>query len=153
MVMNMKNINKDRFYKKSGRKKKNNRSKLKVKIDLTTKTSREVSEKFREDLLQRQTPSEIECGKILKSLNIRFSKQQIIHYSKGKFYIMDFYIPAEKLCIEIDGKYHGELEQIKKDINRERNLTKMKIYTIRFTNEEVFKENFVKDKLRLYINF
>jgi very-short-patch-repair endonuclease len=33
-------------------------------------------------------------------------------------YIADFYCPAKKLVIELDGKYHSEIEQAEKDRDR-----------------------------------
>jgi very-short-patch-repair endonuclease len=34
-------------------------------------------------------------------------------------YILDFYCPAARLCVEIDGHAHGEAEQIRHDQRRD----------------------------------
>ena len=50
-------------------------------------------------------------------------------------FIVDFYCPARKLVIEIDGPVH--LQQIAYDSERETYLQRLGYYIIRFDNEEV----------------
>ena len=58
----------------------------------------------------------------------------------GYFAIVDFYIPSRKLCIEIDGEYHKEPEQQKKDKHRDNWLkTVRKLIVKRITNEQAAK--------------
>jgi very-short-patch-repair endonuclease len=52
-------------------------------------------------------------------------------------FIADFYCHKLKLVIEIDGKYHGTLEQYNHDQNRSAEFNRFQIKVIRFTNEEV----------------
>lgn len=55
----------------------------------------------------------------------------------GYFAIVDFYIPSRKLCIEIDGEYHNDPEQQRKDKHRDnwlRTARKMKVR--RITNKQ-----------------
>lgn len=62
-------------------------------------------------------------------------------FIKGGYYaIVDFYIPSRKLCIEIDGEYHSDLEQQRKDKHRDNWLrTVRKMRVCRITNEQAIK--------------
>ena len=56
-------------------------------------------------------------------------------------YIVDFYCHALKLVIELDGGIH-EVEDVKKyDEQREAYLNELGLTVLRFTNEQLFKEN------------
>lgn len=66
-------------------------------------------------------------------LGLKFRRQ----YSVGN-YILDFYSPAAKLDIEIDGDTHFRDEQTEnKDFLRDEFLKKEGISILRFTNNEV----------------
>jgi very-short-patch-repair endonuclease len=52
-------------------------------------------------------------------------------------YIVDFYCPAVKLVIEIDGKYHNDGEQQIKDGIRQQQLEVSGIHFLRFTEHQV----------------
>ena len=124
---------------------KNYLNSLLPKKSIRTKTSEEVSEQFRKENLTKETPSERTAKLILRKLKVRFTRQQIVHYAVGKFYILDFYIPEKKLCIEIDGKYHENEEQQKLDKIRTKNLKKLNIEVVRYTNEDVLHPLFEED--------
>ena len=53
-------------------------------------------------------------------------------------YVLDFYCPAEKLAIELDGEQHFSDEGKKHDDRREKYISKFGISIIRFENCEVF---------------
>jgi len=55
-------------------------------------------------------------------------------------YILDFYCPEAKLCIELDGSQHEEKNQKEHDEIRTKYLDDLGIVTIRFKNEEVLLE-------------
>lgn len=82
----------------------------------------------------RSKPTETEellWGKIRKSqLGYKFDRQ----YSISGF-VMDFYCPAKRLAIEIDGEIHKTKETY--DKYRDRWLTSADIKVIHFQNEEV----------------
>ena len=78
--------------------------------------------KFRAELLNRQTPSELKFAKMLQEHEIAFIPQKAF-CSKGMSCIVDFYLPKYKLCVEIDGPYHFEDDQFEKDQHRDRYLT------------------------------
>lgn len=58
-------------------------------------------------------------------------------------YILDFYIPHLKLCIEADGPMHNVID----DQFRDRNLKRCQIRTIRFTAKEITGDAEVLDRL------
>ncbi|MBW2995173.1 DUF559 domain-containing protein [Candidatus Woesearchaeota archaeon] len=51
-------------------------------------------------------------------------------------YILDFYCPTLKLCVEVDGDTHKKNEEY--DIQRDKNLLKKDIETFRFFNWDIF---------------
>jgi len=69
-----------------------------------------------------------------KKLNGRKFRRQ---HSIGH-YIADFYCPAEKLVIELDGHQHYTSEGIEKDKERDSHLALMEIKVLRFENKEIF---------------
>ena len=58
-------------------------------------------------------------------------------------FVMDFYCPIIKLCIEVDGGIHDEPDVHLKDVRRTEFLEKQCIRVLRFKNEEI--ENNIDD--------
>ncbi len=54
-------------------------------------------------------------------------------------YIVDFYCPAAKLIVEIDGGQHYAEENIVKDEARDKFLSDLGFRVLRFSNSDVFK--------------
>ena len=52
-------------------------------------------------------------------------------------YIVDFFCPTEKLCVELDGEVHFEEEAKKYDATRTEYLEDLGLKVIRFENQEV----------------
>jgi len=113
------------------------KQKEKVPYALIGKKIEEYAENFRTKLVDNQTVAEKEFKKYLKLLNVKFSFQRIVYF-KNTFYIVDFYVPQLNIVFEIDGGYHTEEEQMKKDELRTQHLKSKGIEEIyRFTNDEV----------------
>jgi len=55
-------------------------------------------------------------------------------------YIVDFYCPKAKLVIELDGGQHYEPQQQEQDQERDKQLEKLGLKILRFTNKEVFEQ-------------
>ena len=55
-------------------------------------------------------------------------------------YILDFYCPARRLAIELDGGQHFELAALAYDRRRTQYLRSHEIEVLRFPNDVVFKE-------------
>src|SRR3990167_3086225 len=66
--------------------------------------------------------------------NIQFYRQKPI----GR-YIVDFYTPAAKLVIEIDGGQHFFDEGLRKDYKRDAYLSALNLKVLRFDNWQVLK--------------
>jgi len=55
-------------------------------------------------------------------------------------FIVDFYCPAAKLVIELDGSQHFETEHQAKDHDRDTALTRLGLRVLRFDNRQVLLE-------------
>ena len=91
----------------------------------------------RRELRTNGTPAERALWNWLKRKQVRglqFRRQ----YSVG-YHILDFYCPALKLAIELDGDYHNHMVMPEKDGIRDQELLlKHGIKTLRFENKVVF---------------
>lgn len=103
------------------------------KPNFTQKQS--VCSKRRNLLLKRQTKSEIDFAKLLDSLNIKYIAQKGFIVGNN-FCIVDFYIPDYKTCVELDGGYHYEDTQIKRDLNRDFYLNKQRGFGVLHINND-----------------
>jgi lipoyl(octanoyl) transferase len=92
----------------------------------------ELIEKARE-LRKRMTPAE----KKLWYDHLRHFKHRVLRQRPIDHYIVDFYIPALKLVIEIDGASHDVPEKYLYDQQRTRILEGYGLRILRFSNEEV----------------
>ena len=52
-------------------------------------------------------------------------------------YILDFYCPSARLCVEVDGPHHEELEQLEHDLARDAWLEAHGVHVLRVTAAEV----------------
>ncbi len=68
-----------------------------------------------------------------KICDLRFHRQ----FSIGS-YVIDFYCPAVKLAIELDGGYHSTIDQTVYDVQRSDYLNTLDIVVMRFDNLKVF---------------
>jgi very-short-patch-repair endonuclease len=66
-------------------------------------------------------------------LGYKFRRQQGI----GQ-YVVDFYCPAKKVAIEIDGATHWTEEEQKRDRDRQHSIEVSGIRVLRFTNDDVY---------------
>ena len=68
-------------------------------------------------------------------LGVQFYRQKPIGH-----FIVDFYAPAAKLVIEVDGCQHTEPEHRQKDMARDQYLAEEGLLVMRFDNIQVLKE-------------
>ena len=52
-------------------------------------------------------------------------------------YVLDFYCPSAKLCVEVDGPAHEQADQIRHDEVRDAYLLAQGVQVLRFTTAEV----------------
>lgn len=119
--------------------------------DKSMKEKQSLCSKRQNRLKKYATNAELVFKDKLDQLELKYQFQK--GFIKGKnFCIVDFYLPRpHKICIEIDGGYHNDPEQIKRDINRTFYLEKQRGYkVIRFTNEEAEAFSLEQIKERLF---
>jgi len=89
----------------------------------------------RGSLRKDATDAERKLWSILRSrrmAGLKFFRQ----YGVGPF-ILDFYCPAQRLAIEVDGGQHADVYGQQRDIHRNRYLGELNIRVIRFWNNDV----------------
>jgi very-short-patch-repair endonuclease len=91
---------------------------------------------LRRNLRNNSTPAEAALWTILKGSQIAGMKFRRQH-SVGP-YILDFYCPAEKIAVELDGAVHDDPLRSEHDWQREEYLKSQGITVIRFENRDVF---------------
>lgn len=89
---------------------------------------------------------EITFAEFLMKEGVDFIHQAPFVFIPRTIYFCDFYLPKERISIEIDGVYHNTQTQSKKDEERDANFKSIGIRVIRVSNSEVRSE---KMKLRL----
>ena len=93
---------------------------------------------LRRKLRSEATPAEEELWKHLRKSQLSENKFRRQH-GAGMF-ILDFYCPAARLAIELDGSVHDSDEAKKRDVIRDTLLAESNIRVIRFRNEDVFND-------------
>lgn len=91
---------------------------------------------LRRELRKNMTPTEVALWQQLKAgrLNGTHWRRQ---YSVNR-YILDFYCPIYKLCIELDGQEHYTMQGDTRDFDRTIFLNSIGIEVIRFENKEIW---------------
>jgi very-short-patch-repair endonuclease len=89
--------------------------------------------KLAQDLRKRMTSHEMKLWHGF----LRYRKPPFYRQRPIDCYIVDFYQPASKLVIELDGKHHFTEEGIESDKDRDMNLEGYGLNIIRFTNNEI----------------
>lgn len=95
-------------------------------------------DQYVEKNIRNSTDGEKQMQRLLDYYKIKYEFQKPCLVF-GKCYIMDFFLPAYGVCIEIDGGYHNTQQQLVKDMERTNLLARTGILVVRFTNEQVFK--------------
>jgi len=91
---------------------------------------------FRKELRNQSTPAEAKLWMYLQDKQLDGRKFRRQHSIKG--YILDFYCPAERLAIELDGQPHFYAEAIEYDRERDLFLERFGVLVLRFINRWVF---------------
>ncbi|HVH11396.1 MAG TPA: endonuclease domain-containing protein [Longimicrobium sp.] len=96
------------------------------------RTSRAVRARAKE-LRKEQTPAERMLWRVLRDRAVNGLKFRRQHPLDG--FVLDFYCPEVKLCVELDGGIHDT--QAERDAGRTAQLEARGLRVIRFRNEEV----------------
>ncbi len=91
---------------------------------------------FRRQLRQNLTPAEARLWTALKGKQLDGRKFRRQHSLGGV--ILDFYCPAERLAIELDGKPHFYPDAVEYDRRRDEFVKTHGILTLRYVNRWVF---------------
>ena len=115
---------------------------MKYKLQKLQKLKNENNDKYKKALKKNITSAEQIAYNILKENGIKFRFQKgfwtLKGINKGFHCIVDFYIASKKLVIEIDGGYHQNEYQKKKDDFREKWLREIKgVQVLRIPNDDV----------------
>ena len=97
--------------------------------------NRKELKELRQALRTHATASEAVMWSCLKNSQLDGRKFRRQH-SVGPF-VLDFYCPAERLCVEIDGGVHENPTASLNDQGRDEYLGSMRIRVLRFSNKEV----------------
>lgn len=107
--------------------------------DQQFKHKQRIVKKYRTNLTKEATKSELVMKSRLERMGIGFLFQKGFIKDKG-FYIIDFYLPKHKLCIEVDGSSHFNKKGIDRDHWKNQYLTKDRGFGIlRITNSETWR--------------
>lgn len=87
-------------------------------------------------LRRAMTPAERQLWAILRRSHPRKFRRQHPLYR----FILDFYCPAARLCIELDGSVHDAPGQAAQDEARTEELSARGIRVLRFRNDEVLSD-------------
>lgn len=111
-------------------------------------------QKERNDDLKR-THAEKIFAEIAKLKHLKLKQEYRIDIISGRriarFYFADFCDPYNKIVFEVDGEYHKDPKQQKKDKRRTRDMMRMGYKVFRITNEEVFNEKTTEFLVKTYL--
>ena len=100
-------------------------------------SSKDISERFRKELVSKATGAELKFKQFLDKNMVAYKFQKIIYVSvdcKQKFYIADFFFKQYNLIVELDGGYHNTPDQKIKDDMRTMHLRRAGYFVLRFDN-------------------
>lgn len=114
-------------------------------ITMNNRLIRAKANEYRGKLIRNATTAENKLNEVFlnSSLKNRFKFQHIIYVKKPgtrsieRFFIADFFFPESRLIIELDGGYHHDPDQSKKDIERTRILKALGYTVLRMDNDKV----------------
>lgn len=100
-------------------------------------SQKDMSEKFRGELVSKATKSELDFKKFLDRNMVAYKFQKVVYVSidcKQRFYIADFFFKQYNLIVELDGGYHNTPQQKIKDDMRTMHLRRAGYFVLRFDN-------------------
>ena len=91
---------------------------------------------LRKELRNNSTPAESAMWELLRAGRLDGTKWRR-QYSIGK-YIVDFYCPKARLCVELDGNTHFTIKGDLYDLERTEYINSLGISILRFENREIW---------------
>jgi len=99
-------------------------------------SNKKVLKTHRKELRNNATSAEATLWSLIKNKKLKGRKFRRQHSLDN--YIVDFYCPAEKLVIELDGENHFSETGIQKDSHRDMFLRSNGFKVLRFENKLIF---------------
>jgi very-short-patch-repair endonuclease len=113
------------------------------------RTNQKDQKLLRQTLRNNATAPEAILWRVLKGKQIeglKFKRQ----FGLGP-YVLDFYCPEIKLCIELDGDVHKTHEQAQYDETRSRFINENNIKVLRFENDVVYRNtNAIVEAIKMH---
>lgn len=75
-------------------------------------------------------------GELLISRGIEFIHQAPFVFRPKSIYFCDFYLPMQRIALEVDGIYHNSEDMVAKDAERDANFKSIGIRVVRIGNAE-----------------
>ena len=91
---------------------------------------------LRKELRNNSTPAESAMWELLRAGRLDGTKWRR-QYSIGK-YIVDFYCPKARLCVELDGNTHFTMQGDLYDLERTEYINSLGVSILRFENREIW---------------
>lgn len=108
--------------------------------------NRSNRKEFRRSLGSNLTPAEAQLWTLLKDAQLEGRKFRRQH-SVGP-YILDFYCPAERLAVELNGDTHRGLLAQERDARREKFISDQGVKILSFENKLVFESpEYILDRI------
>ena len=96
---------------------------------------------------------EHKVGELLINNGIDFIHQAPFVFRPKTIYFTDFFLPKERIVIEVDGMYHKSNEMLRKDAERDYNFKSIGIRVIRVSNGETGDLKMLALRLSEHIKF
>jgi very-short-patch-repair endonuclease len=115
-----------------------------MKLNKNQVHNKPVLKSIRKELRNNSTRAEVYLWQFLQ--NRKFEDRKFRRQHSIGNYIVDFYCPAERIILELDGDVHNNFQQKEKDKIRDDHLMEMGFKVLRFKNEQVL--NYVDQVLQ-----
>lgn len=105
------------------------------------------------ELREKANVYEHKVGELLINNGIDFIHQAPFVFRPKTIYFVDFYLPKQRIVIEVDGNYHDSRTMRHKDSDRDYNFKSIGIRVIRVSNGETGDLKMLALRLSEYIKF
>jgi len=123
------------------------------RISYISESTRDWIEARMYELREKANVYEHKVGELLIQNGIEFIHQAPFVFRPKTIYFADFYLPKQRIVIEVDGNYHDSRTMRHKDNDRDYNFKSIGIRVIRVSNGETGDLKMLALRLSEYIKF
>lgn len=123
------------------------------RISYISESTRDWIEARMYELREKANVYEHKVGELLIQNGIDFIHQAPFVFRPKTIYFVDFYLPKQRIVIEVDGNYHDSRTMRHKDSDRDYNFKSIGIRVIRVSNGETGDLKMLALRLSEYIKF